>query len=206
MFTFVFAKAPSEARGWWLMVSDMENLTEYIMKTQGNPRIEKAFNLYGRLHQEGQESEPHRTVREVLEGMPQVERMELMMEDTAVWNTMYGAIMEAERVGGTILDGFRCMNMECGTTYIRCIKEDGVCFINRNGGCNSIIEYDDFCHRDDLVWPDFTLNDIRLKQYPDGIHWYAYIGNMEVHNGDTLRFGSRKDAYNAAMAIIERAR
>ena len=205
MFTFVFAKSPSEARGWWLKISDMDELTAYVMKSQGNPRIEKAYNMYSELHMKGQEYTPQKSVREVIADMPLEERQKRMLESPAVWNTMYGAIMEAEKVNGTILDGFRCLNMSGGTTYMRRIKEDGVCFINRNGGCNSIIEYDDWCHKDNLVWPDFTRDDIRVKQFPGGDHWYAYIGSMEVHNGDTLRFESRDAAAHAAISIIEKA-
>lgn len=201
-FTFVYAKSPREACGWWLKISNMAELEAYIMKTHANPRIENAFDMYKEMHDKGQESRPGKSVREVLEELPQEERMRLMLQSPSAWNTMYGAIMEAERIGGTILDGFRCMNMEIGRTYIRHVREDGVCFINRNGGCNAIIEYDDWCTRDDLVWPDFTESDIRVKQFPGGEHWYAYVGSMEVHNGDTLRFGSKREAENAAMEII----
>lgn len=204
-FTFVHAKSPKEAKGWWLKISDMDTLTAYVMKTQGNPRIEKAFALYSKLHQKGQESRPAKSVREVLEDLPAAERIKLMTESSSVFNTMLAAIMQAENVNGTILDGFRCLNMETGTTYISHIKEYGVCFINKNGGCNAIIEYDDWCRKDDLVWPDFKEKDIRLKQYPDGNHWYAFIGSMEVHNGDTLRFNTKEKARAAAMNIINNA-
>lgn len=202
-FTFIFAKSPREARGWWLKITDMETLLAYVSKSQGNPRIEKAFNMYTRLHTIGQQSYPKKSVREVLEELPQKERMEYMLDPSGAWNTMYGAIMEAEKVGGTILDGFRCLNIGVGATYMRHIKEDGVCFINRYGGCNAIIEYDDFCKKNDLVWPDFNRNDIRVKQFPGGKHWYAYVGSMEVHNGDTLRFPSKSEAESAALAIID---
>lgn len=204
-FTFVFAKSPQEAKGWWLKISTMEALEAYIMKSRGNPRLERALGMYKDLHEKGQAATPKKTVREVLSDMPQEERMKLMMESPSAWNTMYGAIMEAEKVGGNIFDGFRCMNMDVGMTYMRHIKEDGVCFINRNGGCNAIIEYDDFCRKDDLVWPDFKSSDIRVKQFDGGAHWYAYVGNMEVHNGDTLRFPTKADAERAAISIVENA-
>ena len=205
MFTFVFANAPSEARGWWLMISDMDNLAEYIEKTHGNPRMAEALNIYTRLHTKGQESYPKKSVREVIADMPAEERIKLTTDSSSAWNIMYAALMQAENIGGTILDGFRCLNMDYGVAYIRNIREDGVCFINQNGGCNSIIEYNDWCRKNDLVWPDFTKDDIRVKQFPGGDHWYAYIGSMEVHNGDTLRFWSKDDAWNAAVSIIENA-
>ena len=100
-FTFVYAKSPREARGWWLKVSDMAGLEAYIMKTQGNPRIEKAFNMYKDMHDRGQESRPSKSVREILEELPQEERMRLMLQSPSAWNTMYGAIMASASSTGT---------------------------------------------------------------------------------------------------------
>ena len=43
------------------------------------------------------------------------------------------------------------------------------------------------------------------KKYENGKHYYAYIGNMEVHNGNTLCFPTETAARNAAMEIIRNA-
>lgn len=201
-FTFVHAKAPEEAKGWWLKITDIETLTAYAVKTRGNARMRKAFDLYCELHQKGQEYSPAKSVKEVLNEMPAEERVQNMIKNPSVYNTLYGAIAMAESVNGTILDGFRCLNMESGSAYLRHIRQDGVCFINKMGGCNDFIEYDDWCSRNDLIWPDFKMSDIRLKQYPKGRHWYAFIGDMEVHNGDTLRFDTKEDAHMAAANIV----
>ncbi len=33
---------------------------------------------------------------------------------------------------------------------------------------------------DKLIWPGFKSEDIRLIQWPNGTHWYAKIGNLDV--------------------------
>lgn len=204
-FIFVYAKSPKEAQGWWLKISSMEELEAYIQKTRGGKTTTKGFELYSKLYMNANENGGKKPIREILEEMPPEKRHELMMTDMRAFNSMMGGIMMAEKMQGTILDGFRAMNMEIGMTYMRHIKEDGVCFINKNGGCNSIIEYDTWCRKNDLVWPDFTRDQIRTKQYDGGTHWYAFIGDCEVRNEDGgLQFPSKMEAYEAACAVMSR--
>lgn len=206
-YTFVYAKAPHEAVGWWLKISSMQMLEQYIMDTQAGTLQARALELYAGIYFKHGCGDGKSVRQAINDEMPSEERLRLMMKDMPAWNCMYGAIQQAENLNGTILDGLRSARMEAGTTYIRHIREDGRLFINRNGGCNSFIEYDTFCHRKNLVWPSFRKSDLRLKQYDGGTHWYAYIDNFEVKNPLTgsSRFFSESDARNTAMSIIDKA-
>lgn len=203
---FVF---DTKNKGWWLHLTTVEQLIEYVKATQGSRSV-KAFELYWTLAKNGQECKPVKSVREVLEDMPQSERMKLMLDDLEAWNRMYGAIMMAENTeGATILDGFRLMNMETGSTYLRHIREDGEVFINRVGGCTFGIEWVNSCERDELVFPDFTEKDIHVKQWQGGNHWYSFLGGMPVRvkvNGELkTKWNTRKAAEDAARAMLQNA-
>lgn len=206
-YTFVYAKAPCEAVGWWLKISSMQMLEQYVMDTQAGTLQARALELYTGIYFKHGCGDGKSVRQAINDEMSPEERLRLMMGDTAAWNCMYGAIMQAESLNGTIMDGLRSTRMEAGTTYIRRIREDGRVFINRNGGCNSFIEYDTFCHRKSLVWPSFQKSDLRLRQYDGGTHWYAYIDDFEVKNPLTgsARFFSESDARNTAMDIINKA-
>lgn len=204
-FTFVYADSPREAKGWWLKIKSIEELLAYTERTSGQ-KITPGFELYWDLTKRIADEHYQGSVMDYINNMCTQERFALMMQDMNAWNIMYAAVKEAQNTPhANIMDGFRFLNMGLGQAYLNHIRKDGFVFINKSGGCNSIIEYKNWCRKKELVWPDFKASDIRLKQFEGGQHWYAYIGSMEVHNGDTLRFNSKSDAYTTALAIINKA-
>ena len=42
-----------------------------------------------------------------------------------------------------------------------------------------------------------------MKQFPGGEHYYAYIGDMQVRDGDTLKWNSYQEAYEMALSLLE---
>ena len=60
-----------------------------------------------------------------------------------------------------------------------------------------------FVRRKELIFPDFKKDDIRIKQFPGGEHYYAYIGDMQVRDGNTLKWDSYQDAYEMALSLLE---
>ena len=69
------------------------------------------------------------------------------------------------------------------------------------GGHTWGIETVQFCRRKELVFPNFKREDIRLKQFNDGRHWYAYVGDMQLRDGDCLKWNTREAAQAAAEAV-----
>ena len=60
-----------------------------------------------------------------------------------------------------------------------------------------------FVRRKELVFPNFKRDEIRIKKFPNGEHYYAYIDDMQVRDGDTLKWNTYEEAYNQALSMIE---
>lgn len=92
------------------------------------------------------------------------------------------------------------------------LEENGFLNINPCGGCNSInwpmlqVEY-----RENLVFPHYSEKDIRIKTFKPldykasyDYHYYAYIGNIQVYDGDIMKWDTKAEAYAAAKKFIEK--
>ncbi len=173
--------------GWWLKITDVKQLTEYHKITDAQ-RYEGAIRMY----KDGKRPE----------NMSTEERIRAMMAGNRDFMYMQAAIMQAQNVEGTILDGFRCLNMEIGMKELRNIREDGAVYINRVGGSTFSVDYTQFCRRKELIFPDFKKEDIRVKKFEGGRHWYAYIGEMQVRNNGELKWNTQEAAREAAEAVV----
>lgn len=83
------------------------------------------------------------------------------------------------------------------------IIEGHVLYVNPAGGYTMDLEdirsrYD----ADEMRWPVFREDDIRVKQWPGGAHYYAYIGPVQVTDGSTVKWESESDARMAAMEYV----
>lgn len=61
-----------------------------------------------------------------------------------------------------------------------------------------------FVRRKNIIFPDFKKEHIRVKSFPGGDHFYAYIGDMQVRDGDVLKWDTYEDAYNQALSILDK--
>lgn len=175
--------------GWRLKIDNIEQLTEYHKKLNGS-QFSNAFDMY----MKGGRPE------EILEKLSIEERIEMICNPD--FKKLQGAVYMAERNNATILDGFRMLNMEIGSGQLRVLKENGSIFINSAGGFTYGIEYDQFCRRKEMIFPNFKKEEIRIKQFNGGIHYYAYIGDMQVRNGSELKWSTYDEAYQSALSIV----
>lgn len=83
-------------------------------------------------------------------------------------------------------------------------EEDRAVLINRYGGWHPGPKsgYKNWCHKDKLIFPDFKKNQIRVSKFPDGAHFYTYIDDLQVRDGDILKWNTYDEAYNHALAYI----
>ena len=88
-------------------------------------------------------------------------------------------------------------------TQLDCLLKYGCLYINRKGGYHFPYKgdepYTQFVRRKELIFPDYEQKDIRVKQFPCGTHFYAYIGDLEVKDGDILKWNTYEEAYNKAL-------
>lgn len=55
-----------------------------------------------------------------------------------------------------------------------------------------------FVHRDELKWPLYTSDQIRIKKFDDGTHYYAYIGDAQVRDDNGVLKWDTEEAARAA--------
>lgn len=200
-YIFVFDE---DTKAWWLKVDNADTLIDVLKRTQGR-HLGGGLELYWDLHKEANMGKTHtKNIHQILEEMPPKKRFELMTKESRDFNIMLAAVYQAEKYNGTIFDGFRLLNMECGYKELEDIRKYGQTYLNPAGGSTFFVRYKQFCRRETPVFPNFTERDIYIKQFKGGRHYYAYIGNMEVKNGDTLRFDSRDKAYKRALELLGR--
>lgn len=185
-YIFVFDE---ENKGWWLKIDSLEQLADYYEQT-GSGQYDEAVTMYLR------QGHP----REILHGLSPKERIETMQDMN--FKRLQAAVMCAEKMNGTIIDGFRSLNMEVGMNRMRIIEEHGAVYINCVGGHTFAVEYTQFCRRKNPVFPHFSADDIRIKKFEYGSHYYAYIGDMQVRNGDKFKWNTYQAAYNKALSLI----
>ena len=53
-----------------------------------------------------------------------------------------------------------------------------------------------------MIFPTFCRSDIRAEQFKGGKHWYAYIGDMQVRNGDIMKWDTEEEARRAAEKLV----
>lgn len=177
---------------WWLKLTEAEQIIDYHKKTAS--RYEGAINLYMKLKKDGKDW------HNMLDDVPLQERIKLM--ENKDFKYIQCAIIKAQQVEGNIFDGFRCLNMEIGAAELETIREHGAVFINSAGGHTWGIETVQFCRRKQLIFPSFKREEIRVKQFRGGQHWYAYIGDMQIRDGDQLKWNTKAAAQAAAEAMV----
>lgn len=200
---YLFVFEPNN-HSWWLKVSDMDQLMDYIKLTQSS-RYEGALNLYFDIFKKGANSDEDgtdRSVMEILDSLPNDVRFNIFINNHNDYNLMVSAIMKAEQYEVSILEGFRLLNMEFGMKMMKNIQEYGQIYINRVGGNTHDLNYTQSCRQSKMVWPDFTEKDIRIKRFPYGSHYYAYVGNVEVKDGNKKKWNTYEEAFRIVSSIV----
>lgn len=183
-FTFVLKDKGTHNQGWWLRIQSMEELLDYLeltYPTQSAKIIQNYLNDKSELAVPNPESESL-TQAVVLYGQKNP------------GFTIYQAIA-----------GFNSMRI---THLVKNLEEYGTVYINCVGG--STFKYNDIeyavVRRSNLVWPDYKEEDIRIKRFEGGDHFYAYIGDVQVKQGtgnDTIiKWDTYDEAYQAALSYI----
>lgn len=97
-------------------------------------------------------------------------------------------------------------NILAGIQYAamyKVLQETGAIYISEIGsfhGERKEKNYNTFIHKNTLDFPKYYNEDIRIKQFPDGTHYYAYIGNIQVKDKTgILKWNSYDEAYQAAL-------
>lgn len=176
--------------GWWLKVTTAEQVLDYVTQST---LYGEGLDLYWELVKQG--IEPLH--------LPLDKRIEFMTgERSRAFMSMQGAITEAVKYECSIVDGFKAMRLEFAENMMKEIRESGACYANSVGGMTFGVEADNFCRRSSLTFPQFNKDDIRVKRFDNGTHFYAYIGDIQVRQGEILKWNSFDEAYKMALSML----
>lgn len=178
---------------WWLRIEDTEQLMDYIRATDPT-RFGESMIRIGNRHLKGESNDTHNHsgVEYALESLWKLTGVPL--------DVITGKVMIA-----------------CHDTYWRLLREDGFLNINSVGGCNSFkMDIKATVYRDNLVFPHYTEKDVKIKTWeweekkngvsrPTGYkyHYYAYLGDMQIKDGDQEKWDTYEDALAFAKTFLE---
>jgi hypothetical protein len=182
-YKFVYIKSKtSDMGGWWLEVTTLEQLFDYHEKTD---------RRWGRAVENWLNS------KEATAGGYN-EHMKPLTLSIA---------LNAESKGHSIIDATLAFRQRMIEQQMQFLAEDGVLYINCVGGYNTSTSGHSYkaqyVRRKELVFPNYKQSDIHISKFPMGEHYYARIGDLELRDGDTIKWNTYREAYDFAKTYIE---
>lgn len=183
-WTFVLLNKGTSLAAWWLRLTTLDELADYLAATNG--RYARALQNYlsDGAYQSGVVGHGRHAAEAPL--------------------TLAAHLRGVNR-GESIVEALVGVEMDAARAMAERMKQVGHVYVNAHGGWNCLDvrpETGDVVHSRRLAWPQFTPADIRVSRFPGGRHWYARVGAVDVHNGDTLRFRTRAEAVDAATRLV----
>ena len=165
---------------WMLVLESMEDLEDYTRYYQ-DPQIKEGLN-------------------------------EIITKDYAKHNTTsWGYIVEtlSEIKQESFLISSAILENEVFRLKAKLIRDFGRIYVNTNGGCfphsKSLVILDEKPQKG-LIWPtdNLTIKDADIKKWPNGTHWYAKIGKMDVVVKGQQKWDTYAEARSACVSYISK--
>ena len=178
----------NNGNGWWLRIETVEQLIEYVEKTSG--RFGNSMMNVMSACSNGKEQHYTNQLDSYLE-------------------LLY---RNSEK---SLIDTAQSLMFKCAETYFDILSEEGFVNINKVGGCNgglypnSLVVY-----KDKLIFPDYQDKDLKIKtweiedkksgNFRSGYkyHYYAYVGDVQIKDGDKVKWNTYEEAYDFAKRFI----
>ena len=170
--------------GWWLKISTLEELVDYQEKIGYQNPIARGFISVLNCREFGKpiDGEPLR---------PHVN------------NEGYLIGLYAQNHNMNLLQATCSLAVQTDNAKIEQLLKGNNLYFNRVGGWHfGKNDYSNWYDSDKLIFPDFKKNQIKIEKFPMGEHYYAYIDNIQVRDGDTLKWNTYEEAYNQALQYI----
>lgn len=180
-FTFIFING-----GWWLKISTLMELADYISETDSrwenainNLLNSKEFTRYGDEH-------------------------------AGALATSIGFFGVNNGING--LDAAMLFKEQIINDQINEIKSGNTLVINKIGGYWALTpeeisgdkkKYKQWCRKKELIFPNFSKKELKIKKFPLGNHWYAYLGDVQLRDNDKVKWNTYEEAYEYAQQFIK---
>ena len=171
--------------GWWLRLANDNDVIDYIKAT--NNRYDTALC---------------KAIYNPIKKMSLEERIEASINGDKNYKLLQAGMIMAQKYNTTLYGGFEHLQIEFGMVLHKDIKENGETFVNCVGGKTYSLKYDQFVWRKELVFPNYTVNDIRIEKFRCGSHFYAYIGDTQLRDRDKLKWNTYQEAYDFAINVV----
>ena len=161
-------------RGWFLMIDSLDVLNDY-MDIIWNIRYVDLLDALKRIKE----------------------------NKHPVGDIMYMCETLAKAKGTNIWQEYEALRKKQFEDMTHMVLKGETLYVNTSGGYTISLEnVTNRYESGDLRWPVFNEDDIRIKKWPGGIHYYAYIGPIQVKDGETLKWDSEEEAKAAAMSYV----
>lgn len=184
-------KFVSNGNGWWLRIEDAEQLTEYVEKI--NTRFgDSMMNVMSACNS----------------GKYQHYTSQLDSYLEILYRTS----------GDSLVNTTQKLMFNLAKTYFDLMSEAGYVYINKHGGCNNFpIDNAVVVNRNECVFPDYNEKNIRIRTWKQEdqlrgefksnykYHYYAYLGDMQITDGQKMKWDTYDEAYNFALKFVAEA-
>lgn len=173
-YLFVFKNG-----GWWLKISSINELFDYHEKT--DVRWESAFSNLIHSKEFFRDGNEHCNALALAIGM-------------------YGSRNKINALDATV-----AIKSQVLSTQLDLLLKGYDIYINSSGGYHMEKgkNYKQWYRKKKLIFPNFKKDELKIKKFPMGTHWYAYIGDMQLRDGDTVKWDKYEDAYNYAQQFMK---
>lgn len=167
-----------DGHGWYLVLNSLPALNEYL-------------DMIWNIRKE-----------DLLRDM---ERIKKHLHPTS--DIIYNCHVLAGAKGSTVWGEYQALKEKQYQGMTEMFLKEGILYVNSDGGyCPFLTETKNRYESETMEWPAFKEEDIRIKQWPGGTHWYAYIGPIQVKEFDVVKWDNEADARAAAMHYVKRKR
>ena len=184
---------------WYLLIKDEQTLTKWFFETQ-EPLIVHSTKNYLESH-EFQDLIPRKA-------------------GTYAWgshyNSHYGHFLHIKVLNMALLgepfsfgfvDGVTLLTDAIYEAKLKAINDGKMIYINKVGGCITMdkdIPFADSIKKRKCVYPEYIKSDIRVIRWPNGKHYYAKIGSVEVEINNETKWVKYETAYSNALKFLNK--
>ena len=144
-----------------------------------------------------------KAVQSPLKSMSLEERIKAEQSGDRNYKLLQAGMIMAQKCNTTLYGAFKSLQVEFGMALHQDVMENGEIFVNPVGRKTFSLDYDQFVWRSHLAFPDYSVNDIRIKQFEGGTHFYAYLGDAQLRDGEKLKWNTYGEAYDFAAAVVK---